>query len=489
MNRADFKRSFLTLTALAIVGLAVPLSAQPKYVVSDLGTLGGSFSVAEGINNAGQVVGQSQTTGNASQRGFRTAPNAPINPATDDIGSLGGTDSDARGINNSGQVVGLAYLTGDTVFHAFRTAANASINPATDDLGTLTGTPNSIANGVNDSGQTVGRAQGTSGLPHHAFRTAPNASINPATDALGTLGGTLSDATGINNASKVSGFSTIAGDLISHAFRTAANAPINPATDDLGTLGGTYSESTGINNSDQVIGFAQLTGSDATFPFHAFRAAASSPINPATDDLGTLGGAQSLAYGINARGDVVGTSSRSVSPAHAFIFTGGVLYDLNSQLYASSGWELIYAYGINDAGQIVGQGIHNGVTEQAFRLDPLITVGIIVNSGTPRPASFNIDSEGAIPVAILGSATFDATTIDPASVMFGPKGAKNSRTPVLQDVNNDGKLDLVLYFAPDDSGVGCADNEVVLIGTTRSKQLLFTGSETVKTTHTFPCPR
>jgi probable HAF family extracellular repeat protein len=52
-----------------------------------------------------------------------------------------------------------------------------------------------------------------------------------------------------------------------HAFRAAANSPINPATDDLGTLGGRESFALGINDSGQVVGYAFTPSSNATLAF------------------------------------------------------------------------------------------------------------------------------------------------------------------------------------------------------------------------------
>jgi probable HAF family extracellular repeat protein len=75
-------------------------------------------------------------------------------------------------------------------------------------------------------------------------------------------------------------------------------------------------------------------------------------------DLGTLGGRSSAAYGINDAGQVVGGSSLSGDSAyHATLWDHGTVIDLNSFLDSntvSAGWVLDVARGINDRGWIVG---------------------------------------------------------------------------------------------------------------------------------------
>lgn len=57
-------------------------------------------------------------------------PNAPINPATNDLGTFGGSKSVAYGINASGQVVGGAQITGSPIvggiYHAFQHGSEQS---------------------------------------------------------------------------------------------------------------------------------------------------------------------------------------------------------------------------------------------------------------------------------------------------------------------------------------------------------------------------
>ena len=154
------------------------------------------------------------------------------------------------------------------------------------------------------------------------------------------------------------------------AFRTAANEPINPATDNLGTLGGsTYSVANSINAFGQVVGYSWISADDAS---HAFRVARHKKINPLTDDLGTLGGLSNEATSIDNFGQVVGQANTTgeTSSMHAFIYAGGAMRDLNNLISPDTGCELSQAADINDVGQIAANGNCDG-RGRAILLTPI----------------------------------------------------------------------------------------------------------------------
>lgn len=78
--------------------------------------------------------------------------------------------------------------------------------------------------------------------------------------------------------------------------------------------------------------------------------------------LGTLGGSFSVARDINNRGEIVGGSlTAGDENFHGFLYRDHQLYDLNQLLEQSHGqWELIQAVGINNNGEIIGIGAHDG---------------------------------------------------------------------------------------------------------------------------------
>jgi hypothetical protein len=93
----------------------------------------------------------------------------------------------------------------------------------------------------------------------------------------------------------------------------------------------------------------------------------------------------------------------------------------------------------------------------------------------------NIMSRGVIPVAILTTDVFDATSVDPSSVRFGPSGAEDTHNlSHIEDVNSDGRPDLLLHFAIERSGIAAGDAQACLTGQTTSG-LKITGCDSIST--------
>ena len=75
------------------------------YRVTDLGTLGGSYSFASAVNESGEVVGQSETPGDNTVHSFRYS-----NGTMTDLDTFDGSNHEALGINSIGQIVGRTFF-------------------------------------------------------------------------------------------------------------------------------------------------------------------------------------------------------------------------------------------------------------------------------------------------------------------------------------------------------------------------------------------
>jgi probable HAF family extracellular repeat protein len=170
---------------------------------------------------------------------------------------------------------------------------------------------------------------------------------------LNGFGGPLSPsaATAVNSARDVVGYAANAQGVHRAFVRRASGGVMT----DLGTLGGPSGEADDISNAGHIVGNADV---EPARP-HAFSIA---PGSTTMTDLGTLGGPASRAQGVNNQGDVVGESWTAEGLVHAFLWRDGVMIDLNSRIPADSGWTLVHAEAINDAGVIVGWGRYDGRT-------------------------------------------------------------------------------------------------------------------------------
>jgi len=258
----------------------------------------GTGGYATAVNDRGQVVGFAVSASSHLGHAFLWTKRGGMV----DLGTLNGIDgisSIAMAINERGQVVGYSSA-GDVGTHAFSWTREEGMR----DLGTLGGV-NSFAVAVNAKGQVVG----SSTLDGDVFTTTAHAFLWTKKGGmidLGTLGGSWSFAAAVNERGQVVGSSAIAGDAAAHSFSWTKEGGMV----DLGTLGGADSGASGLNDEGQVVGTSDVLDQGASasgvpiIPRHAF----SWTEECGMTDLGTLGGTVSMAYGVNARGQVVGDS-------------------------------------------------------------------------------------------------------------------------------------------------------------------------------------
>lgn len=98
-----------------------------------------------------------------------------------------------------------------------------------------------------------------------------------------------------------------------------------------------------------------------------------------------------------------------------------------------------------------------------------VPVDIDIKPGS-FPNSINLGSQGTVPVAILGSASFDASQVDPLTVSLAGASVKlkGKGTPMasLEDVNFDGFLDMVVHVSTEALQLSSTDTQAVVEGQT-----------------------
>jgi hypothetical protein len=91
-----------------------------------------------------------------------------------------------------------------------------------------------------------------------------------------------------------------------------------------------------------------------------------------------------------------------------------------------------------------------------------LEVDIDIKPGSD-PNSINLRSKGVVPVALFTTNEFDATAVDPATVIFA--GAMPVKWST-KDVDNDGDLDIVFHFTTQELNLDSSSTEATLTGDT-----------------------
>ncbi len=341
-------KSFLLAIAVLLPGC---LRAGTVYTITDLGVpTGWNIMAASGISSDGRVVGSGGDTDTGLSLPFvwTAGTGLPVSPVNSQFAF-------GAGVNAAGVVVGSEF-SDSYVLRAFINGGSGATY-----IPTLPGGANNAAAAINNSGTVVGYSEATgAGSNGMAFSYSGD-----VLTALGTLpGGSTSQANAINSSGHIVGQSDSA-DSSSMQPVLWTGSTVTPLRVPSGYQSGS---ATAISDAEQVAGTLD-NGSGGSMAF--LWAAGNMTL------LGALtSGPDSQAYGVNSAGSVVGTAD-----GVAFLYSDSAMYDLNTLLDPSStGWQLNEAMAINDRGQIVGTGLHDGL-QRAFLLSPLSS------SDVPEPTA------------------------------------------------------------------------------------------------------
>jgi probable HAF family extracellular repeat protein len=255
------------------------------------------YSTANGINSARQVVGVTNTSDTITQHAFFWSASTGML----DIGTLGGSTSTAYGINDAGEVVG-GSVTATGAYHAFLWTQSGGMQ----DLGTLNegSNPSSVAYAINDKGIVAGASTAKDGYYQAVFWKQDQIHVLKGIGPPAPVqeSGPSSDALGINNVGTI-------GEIVGSYSISAIKQPAYPflwsqagGLVNLGLVdGSTNNTATGIHDSGQVVGYGILP--DGTENAFIWTAA------DGLQDLGSIGGTETVANAINNAGQVIGAAS------------------------------------------------------------------------------------------------------------------------------------------------------------------------------------
>jgi RHS repeat-associated protein len=359
----------------------------------DLGTLGAPFATASDVNSAGYIVGVGNTASGDSHA-FLKPPGAPLV----DLGIQPGfpPESSDVAIADSGVIAGnLQESDGSHVFRYSVTTGIEDLGVGGDDSQAIDGLfyRGAYTFDINSNGQVAGIL--TDGSNIRGFRYTDGKGF----EELGTLGGASSRANALDEFGTVFGSAQL-GTSPPTGYRRLGHAV-------------KFDDSVGLfdlnNYLDPSLDWTLIAANDATHDYVVGGGDHAGIIRPfrlhvseATVDEITGGWeGESYATGVNSFGDTVGWGyiDAAGEKQAAFVYTDQLGFKkLNDLIDPTSGWDLNLAAAINDAGDVVGWGHHNGQVS-AFHLSVSpqnLACGEAQNSCGPSPGAVCIWADGVV---------------------------------------------------------------------------------------------
>jgi uncharacterized membrane protein len=311
-----------------LVGGTGEAKGQPSYVYTTLDVPGSSLTSANGINNAGQIVGAYQVPGDG-YHGFLLSSGSYT--TLDSPFTMPGPNTIASGVNDVTQVVGYNFRD--------RFLVGFLLSGGTYTMLFVPGARDTMPGGINNPGQIVGTYTDSDRIGH-GFQ------LDGGTYTF--FGPTNTDAYGINDAGQIVGEYGAGGRGYGYLLSGSTFTRIDPPQS-------TYSLAVGINNGGQIVG-EYNTGNRGYGYLYS---------GDTYTTLDVPGSGFTNANGINNTGQIVGFYSDATGD-HGYLLSEGEYTTLDVP-----GSFDTFAEGINDAGQIVGYYVDPAGVWHGFLATPV----------------------------------------------------------------------------------------------------------------------
>jgi hypothetical protein len=476
-RRGEFRRARAACGLLAAVLVLAPVvgHAQITQIVDSTGD-GTNDLDSPGQHAATDAAGNLYVTGFFSENAFKVTPGGTVTQIIDSTGD--GTHALVGPTNVAVDGAGNAFVSGALSNNVFQITPDGTITQIIDSTGDGTHPLLEARVEVDAAGNVyvAGRVSDNAfkiAVPGTCSTTGTPCTITQIIDSTGDGTNLLNAARAV--ATDASGNVFVAGELSYNAFKIAAPGACSTGgtpctiteiidstgdgTNGLATPRGivtdganVYVPGTGSNNVFKITPTGTITEiidstGDGTNPLDLAQEAA-------TDGAGNVyvtGTRSDNAFKIDTPGGC-STSGSTCTITQIIDTTGDGTHAINDPVTVAAA-----------AGNVF---IGGQVSDNIFCLGPCVDVTdaeLDIKPGSERNP-INPLSKGVIPVAILGSETFDVMDVDPDTLAFGPSGAglAHSKGPHYDNVDGDGFTDLVAHFRTQATGIGTSDTEACL---------------------------